>query len=171
MKKVIIILALMCLVVLTLAGQYNDMIGESYKMQEWPGRVSVYSNAEEYSFQYNIPEDFEFSIVTSRNKLVKTSDFKVSGVEGVMYLKIRKSNGGWTKGKEYPILFKKNQFIITQVPFDEIFGTRNEVTVSFTWEFTKGHNLIDHSPFAVKGVEFQAKLKKNGNVIPRGTPG
>lgn len=155
---------------LALTAQYNNMIGQTYKTQEWPGRVSVYSNAEGYSFQYNIPDHFEFAIVTPRNSLIKTSDFKDGGVEGVMYLKLQNSDESWTKGKEYPITFRNNKFIVSEVPFDQIFGTGDEVTVSFVWEFKQGHNLVDHSPFAIRGESFQASLKKNGEVIPKGSP-
>jgi hypothetical protein len=169
MKKIAIFIALMCLVG-ALAGQYNDMIGETYNTREWPGRISVYAENGNYYFQYNIPDEFQFVAVTPNNKLIKSFDFKAGNVEGVMYLKIQNSDGSWSKGKEFPITFRDNQFIVSEVIFDEIFGTRNEVTVSFVWEFKQGHNLVDHSPFAIKGESFQAKLKRNGDVILKGSP-
>lgn len=169
MEKIIFIIALMCLAVMAF-GQYNDMIGESYQMQKWPGRVSVYAENGNYCFQYNVPDDFKYAVVTPQNKLLETFEFKSKGVQGVMYLKIQKADKSWTKGQEYPIVFRDNQFVVSEVPFDKLFGTGDEITVSFVWEFKQGHNLVDHSPFAVKEVEFQATLKRNGNVVPKGSP-
>ena len=166
MKKLVLVVLAICFATVVFAGPYDYMIGKTYNMQEWEGRVSVYLENDEWVIEYNISKSLEFVFVSKTSGLIKSSNLQREKLDGKL----------WLNDEGYDVVLEGDK-LVSRIPKQKILGNKSQKTIIFSWEFGNYLSLIDHTAFANIDPEGDGKARykgdvfSNGNVIPGGTPG